>query len=94
VRHFLLFYEKVPDYAERQAPLLDAHRAYLQGVQGLLLGGNLGDPADGSAAILFAAESREVVERFAAGDPYVTGGVVARWSVRAWDTVVGSLANC
>ena len=49
-------------------------------------------PADGSAA-LFKAESAELVERFAAGDPYVRAGLVKRWHVRKWTTVVGELAS-
>lgn len=93
MKHFLLFYEKVPDYAERQVPLQEAHRAHLQGRAGLLLAGNLGEPQDGSALLLFAAESRAAVEECAAQDPYVTGGVIARWFVRDWDTVLGSLVG-
>jgi uncharacterized protein YciI len=33
--------------------------------------------------------SREAAEAFAAGDPFVTGGVVARWYVRTWIEVIG-----
>lgn len=90
--HYLLFYEKAPDYAERQAPLQAAHRAYVEAAARrgeLLLGGALGDPADGSAVVLFQADSPATVEAFAAGDPYVVHGVVCRWRVRRWETVVG-----
>ena len=31
-------------------------------------------------------------ERFAAADPYVKNGLVARWEVRRWITVVGPYA--
>ncbi len=95
MKHYLLFYEKVPDYSARQVPLAAAHRAHLdvwidRGL--LLVGGNLEDPADG-ALLLFLASSAAPVEEFALADPYVTGGVVAHWRVRGWDTVAGPLAR-
>ena len=67
--HYLLFYKKAADYAERQAPLAAAHRAYLRGAvrQGkLLLGGSLADPVDGSAVLLFQSGTLAAVEAFAA----------------------------
>lgn len=94
--HYLLFYEKAPDYAERQAPLTAAHLAYLQVAVGrgkLLLGGSLADPVDGSAVQLLKEDSLAAVEAFAAADPYVVGGVVCRWRARAWQTVVGQAAE-
>ena len=57
----------------------------------MLLGGALADPIDG-AVLLFKAESQSVVEEFARVDPYVTSGLVKRWHVREWTTVVGSEA--
>ena len=33
--------------------------------------------------------SREVAEKFAEADPYVTSGAVKRWYVREWTTVAG-----
>jgi hypothetical protein len=51
----------------------------------------VGDPADG-AVLLFAGEDRSVAEEFARADPYVTSGIVARWQVREWTTVVGEKA--
>jgi len=94
--HFLLFYEKAPDYAEREAPLRAGHRAHLQAAvqRGeLLLGGSLANPTDGAAVLLFQSDSPAVVELFAKGDPYVVQGVVSRWKVRAWETVVGTGAS-
>jgi uncharacterized protein len=89
--HFLLFYEFVPDYMERRGPFRGEHlklawEAHARGE--LVLAGAYADPADASAA-LFKAESIETVERFAAGDPYVRAGLVKRWHVRKWTTVVG-----
>lgn len=90
--HYLLFYEKVADYAARQGPWQAAHRAHLfdAAQRGeLLLGGSLADPVDGSAVLLFQADSPATVEACAAADPFVLHGVVKRWWVREWQTVVG-----
>jgi uncharacterized protein YciI len=90
--HYLLFYEKAPGYASRQGPLQAAHLAHLAAAvrRGeLLLGGSLADPTDGSAVLLFRAESPAAAEACAAADPFVLHGVVSRWWVRRWETVLG-----
>jgi uncharacterized protein len=89
--HYLLFYEAGDDYVERRAAFRDEHlrKAWAASDRGeLVLGGALTDPTDG-ALLLFRGESREVAERFACTDPYVTNGVVKRWYVREWRTVAG-----
>lgn len=89
--HYLLFYDVVPDYATRRVSLREAHLAYgrLAAERGeLLLGGALASPVDG-AVLLFQGPSRQVAEAFAVGDPYVLNGLVTRWQVREWTTVVG-----
>ena len=58
----------------------------------LVLGGALASPAD-RAVILFRGDSPAVAENFARGDPYVLQGLVQRWEVREWTTVVGPLAE-
>lgn len=89
--HYLLFYEADADYAERRAPFRSAHLAHAQAAVGrgeLILGGAYGDPIDG-ALLLFRGDSPTVAEEFAKADPYVTNGVVRKWFVREWTTVVG-----
>jgi uncharacterized protein YciI len=89
--HYLLFYDVVPDYVERRAPLREAHLAHGRAAQArgeLVLGGALADPVDG-AVLLFRGDSPAAAEAFAASDPYVTNGLVTRWRVRTWTTVVG-----
>lgn len=89
--HYLLLYDVVADYVERRVPLRAMHLAHARAAAGrgeLVLGGALADPPDG-AVLLFRGESPDVAERFAAADPYVLNGLVTRWRVRAWATVVG-----
>lgn len=91
--HYLLFYEKVPGYAERQRPHGAAHREYLEEAARrgeLILAGSQLDPDDGSAVLVFRANSAADVEAVAKGDPYVVHGVISRWWVRRWDTVLGT----
>jgi uncharacterized protein len=94
--YYLLFYEKGEDHEDRERPLQADHRASVQAAvrRGeIVLGGALADPVDGSQLILFCADSAAVAEKFAACDPYVLGGVVVRWRVRLWETVVGANAS-
>ena len=92
--HYLLFYDVGDDYVERRAAHREEHlrKAWAACDRGeLVLGGALGEPADG-ALLLFQGDSTQVAERFALADPYVTSGVVKRWYVREWKTVAGTLA--
>ena len=92
--HYLLFYEVSEDYLTRRAAFRNEHlrKAWEATEQGeLLLGGALANPADG-AVLLFEGESPAVAETFAANDPYVVNGLVKRWYVREWTTVVGTSA--
>jgi uncharacterized protein YciI len=94
VKHYLLFYDVGGDYVKRRAALRSSHleKAWKAHERGeLVLGGALADPVDG-AVLLFKGDSPEVAEAFARTDPYVTNGLVARWRVREWTTVVGELA--
>jgi uncharacterized protein YciI len=92
--HYLLFYDVVADYAGRRVPLRAAHLAHARAAVArgeLVLGGALADPVDG-AVLLFECDSPAPVEAFVAADPYVTNGLVTRWRVRTWTTVVGDRA--
>lgn len=93
--HFLLFYTYVPDVLERRAQFRGAHLKHAWAAQErgeLLLAGALSDPVDGGV-LWFSAPGKDVAERFAAEDPYVKGGLVTQWTVRAWNTVVGDAAT-
>ena len=93
--HYLLFYEAGGDYAERRQPFRAAHLQHARNAVArgeLVLGGALADPIDG-AVLLFRGDSSAAAEQFAKTDPYVTNGVVQRWHVREWTTVVGENAE-
>jgi len=94
MKHFLLFYEAGPDYPDRRPRFRAAHLAYAWEAAdrgALLIGGALADPVDG-AVLLFVGDDASVAEEFARSDPYVTNGLVARWHVREWTSVVGELS--
>src|SRR5215472_13280476 len=94
MKHYLLFYEVVDDYAARRAAHREEHlkNAWAASDRGeLVVAGALANPADG-AVLMFRGESPEVAERFAKADPYVANGLVKRWHIREWTTVAGENA--
>jgi uncharacterized protein YciI len=93
--HYLLMYDLVPDYLERRATYRDEHLklAWAAAERGeLVLAGALTEPTD-SAMLLFKSDSAATAEAFARKDPYVLAGLVERWRVREWTTVVGENAS-
>ena len=89
--HYLLFYDVVDDYETRRVPLRKEHLTHAREAHArgeLVLAGALAEPADG-AVLVFKGDSPAVAEAFARSDPYVAAGVVTRWWVRPWTTVVG-----
>jgi uncharacterized protein YciI len=93
--HYLLIYDLCDDYLERRATWRDEHLKLAKAAVArgeLRLGGALGDPAD-NAILLFEGDSPAAAEAFASADPYVREGLVKRWRVRPWMTVVGEQAS-
>ena len=93
--HYLLMYDVVDSYVERRAPFRRAHVAHARAAEArgeLVLAGALANPPDG-AVFVFLGESPAAAEAFAAADPYVLNGLVTRWRVREWTTVVGKDAQ-
>ena len=92
--HYLLTYEIAPDYMTRRAEFRGAHLklATQSAARGeLILGGAVGDPVE-SSLLLFKCDSPDIPTAFAQIDPYVLNGIVVRWKVSPWNTVVGP--NC
>jgi uncharacterized protein YciI len=91
---YLLIYDAAPDYLERRGAFREEHLALAWEAQAkghLVLAGALADPADG-AVFHFRGDSPSAAEAFAKADPYVRNGLVTRWRVRQWTTVVGDAA--
>jgi uncharacterized protein YciI len=94
MKHFLLFYEVSSDYLERRPQYRADHLKLAWAAQErgeIVVAGALADPPDG-AVLMFQGEDRSIAERFAQADSYVANGLVTRWYVREWTTVVGDLA--
>jgi uncharacterized protein len=92
--HYLLLYTYVSDVLEKRPKFRGAHLGHARAALArgeLVLAGAFADPVDG-AVLFFSAPSNAVVEQFARDDPYVTGGLVTKWAVREWTTVVGENA--
>lgn len=93
--HYLLFYEAGSDYQERRRPFRSAHLKHARAAVergDLVLGGAFANPTDG-AVLLFRGDSPAAAEQFAKSDPYVVNGVVTKWRIREWTTVVGDRAE-
>jgi len=93
--HYVLFYDVRSDYVEKRAQFRELHlkharAAYDRGE--LVLAGALADPVDG-AMLIFRGDSPATAEAFAQADPYVTSGLVTKWRVRQWSTVIGDGAK-
>lgn len=91
--HYLLTYDLAPDYLERRPQFRDVHLALAWKAADdgkLVLGGAVGDPID-SALLLFTDEAS--ASAFAHDDPYFLEGLVKRWRVTPWHTVVGQEAS-
>ena len=94
MKHFLLFYEVSPDYLERRPHYRAEHLKLAWDAQErgeIVIAGALADPPDG-AVLMFQGEDSSAAQRFAEADPYVANGLVTRWYVREWTTVIGDLA--
>jgi uncharacterized protein len=93
--HYLLIYDVSADYIKRRGEFRQEHLklAWESHKRGeLILGGALDNPVD-SAILLFQGDSSVAAEEFAIADPYVRHGLVLKWRVRPWKTVVGTMAS-
>jgi uncharacterized protein YciI len=92
MKHFLLFYDYVPDYIERRAPYRATHFAHAVAAEQrgeLFLAGACTDDGGPIGVLVFKTMERATVEDFARADPYVLNGVTTGWRVREWTTVLG-----
>ena len=86
---YVLSYESPAELdMEKVGTHFDAHRArwklfHERGT--LLLIGPFADPRDGAMGVF---TTHEAAEEFATSDPFVLNGVVASWTIRAWNEVL------
>lgn len=93
--HYLLIYELADDYLERRTQFRTEHLKLAWQSQNkgeLILAGALQQPTD-TAILMFKGEDDSAVKSFAENDPYVLNGLIKKWSVRPWITVVGDMAD-
>lgn len=94
MQHFLLIYHLAHDYSGRRQEFRSPHLRLAWEAQErgeLMLGGAVGDPPT-QAILVFAGESDSAARRFVLADPYVKNGLVQRWEIHPWQTVVGEQA--
>lgn len=93
--HYLMMYDLADDYLERRGEFRDAHLKLAWEAQErgeIIVAGALAEPSD-MAVLMFQGDSPEVAEKFAKADPYVAHGLVTRYRIRPWNTVVGESAS-
>ena len=81
---YVVVYDSAPDFMTKVQALYPLHKARVDAFHArgaLLWVGTFENPAEGSMAV-FA--SREAAEEFVKEDPFVTGGVVSKWTLRGW----------
>jgi uncharacterized protein YciI len=83
---YVLIYESPPELDMEKVGLhFPAHRAHWKEfleLGTLLLIGPFADPRDGAMSVF---TTQEAAEAFATNDPFVLHGVVAGWTIKAWN---------
>lgn len=92
-KHFVLAYEYIDGVLEKRGPFRAEHlelaRAHVDAEHcSLVLGGAFADMA--GAQLVFRTDDADHVRAFAEKDPYVTNGLVRKFTVREWTTLLGS----
>lgn len=86
---YVLFYEAAADFRTKVPLHFEAHRARWGEFQAagtlLMIGPFTDEPAGGALAVF---KTRSAAEEFAAKDPFVIHGLVARWTIREWNEVL------
>jgi hypothetical protein len=83
---YVLLYESTPDFRSKVPAHIEAHRALWKAFHSdgrLLMIGPFTDEPAGVAMGIFT--SRAAAEDFVRTDPFVSAGIVARWTIREWN---------
>lgn len=87
--HYILFYDFVPDYLSKRTPFREEHLRLVRDLHKrgeLVLAGAFAEPADGAALVF---RNKDAAENLIKIDPYVRNGLVTKFNVRKWSTVIG-----
>jgi uncharacterized protein YciI len=88
---YVLAYEAAEDFRSKVPLHIEAHRALWKTFHSagqLLMVGPFTDAPAGGAMGIFT--TRDAAQAFVNADPFVTHGVVARWSIREWNEVLAT----
>ncbi|MGH7272490.1 MAG: YciI family protein [Polyangiaceae bacterium] len=83
---YVLLYEATADFRSKVPAHIEAHRALWAQFQSdghLLMIGPFTDALAAGAMGIFT--NRDAADRFVNADPFVTQGIVARWTIREWN---------
>ena len=87
---YVLLYESAPDFRSKIPANIEAHRAlwriFHSDARLLLVGPFTDEPAGGAMGVF---SSRAAAEDFVRLDPFVTNGLVSKWTIREWNEVLG-----
>jgi uncharacterized protein len=86
---YVVLYESADDFRSKVPLHIEAHRALWRRFQTdgrLLMVGPFTDAPAGGAMAIFT--DRDAAEKFVEADPFVTNGLVARWTIREWNEVL------
>lgn len=86
---YVLMYESTPELLQKVPAHIAAHRELWRVFHAdnrLLLVGPFTDAPVGGAMGIFS--TRAAAEEFVRDDPFVTNGIVARWTIREWHEVL------
>lgn len=93
--HYVLNYEYPEDYVPKRAGVRAQHLKLIQEAYDrgeIVIAGAFGNPYRGGL-LVFRGDSPKIAEAFAKADPYVLTGVVIKWEVKPWHTVIGDGAK-
>jgi uncharacterized protein YciI len=83
---YVLLYEATDDFRSKVPFHIEAHRAlwkqFHSAGQLLMVGPFTDEPAGGAMGVF---TTRDAAEKFVQADPFVSHGVVARWTIREWN---------
>lgn len=88
-RHLALFYDYVPDVAERRGPYREDHLTHIREAKAagrIVIAGALGEPPH-AGLLVFADIGESPIEAFVEADPYYRAGLVTAWRIEPWNLV-------